>query len=79
LVAFNWHDGCKYVGMSPGMVSGADKEGNRPMLAQRETLKRMIVGGLGAVLFGATCLIAATGPATAIATQSLPAQSSPQS
>jgi len=49
------------------------------MLAQRETLKRMIVGGLGAVLFGATCLIAATGPATAIATQSLPAQSSPQS
>lgn len=45
------------------------------MFAQRETLKRSVVGGLGAILFGATCLLAAAGPAT-VATSSLPAQSS---
>jgi|GEM_PF-4432690 len=30
-------------------------------------LKRMVVGGLGATLFGLTCLLAATGPAQATA------------
>ena len=36
------------------------------MFAHNESLKRMVVGGLGAALFGATCLIAAAGPAKAI-------------
>ena len=30
-------------------------------------LKRMVVGGLGAALFGLTCLLAAAGPAQAVA------------
>ncbi len=30
-----------------------------------EDLKRMVVGGLGAALFGITCLLAAAGPAPA--------------
>jgi hypothetical protein len=34
------------------------------MFAQTsESLKRIVVGGLGAVLFGLTCLVAAAGPA----------------
>lgn len=32
-----------------------------------DDLKRMVVGGLGATLFGLTCLLAATGPAQAVA------------
>ena len=37
------------------------------MFAQsHEALKRMVVGGLGAALFGMTCLLAAAGPAQAI-------------
>jgi len=37
------------------------------MFAQsHESLKRMVVGGLGATLFGLACLLAATGPAQAI-------------
>ncbi len=35
------------------------------MFAQNETLKRAVVGGLGAALFGATCLLGAVGPAKA--------------
>ena len=35
------------------------------MFAQNETLKRAVVGGLGAALFGATCLLGAIGPAKA--------------
>ena len=35
------------------------------MFAQNETLKRIVVGGLGATLFGATCLLGALGPAKA--------------
>jgi hypothetical protein len=38
------------------------------MFAQsKEDLKRMVVGGLGATLFGLTCLLAAAGPAQATA------------
>jgi hypothetical protein len=34
------------------------------MFAQsNEDLKRIVVGGLGAALFGLTCLVAAAGPA----------------
>ncbi|MFC3711471.1 hypothetical protein ACFOMD_02745 [Sphingoaurantiacus capsulatus] len=34
------------------------------MFAQsNESLKRIVVGGLGAALFGLTCLVAAAGPA----------------
>lgn len=32
-----------------------------------EDLKRVVVGGLGAALFGLTCLLAAIGPAQATA------------
>lgn len=50
------------------------------MYAQNETLKRIVLGGLGAALFGATCLLGAIGPVKAAETPaiSLPAQS-PQS
>lgn len=38
------------------------------MFAQsNEDLKRMVVGGLGAALFGFTCLLAAAGPASSVA------------
>ena len=37
------------------------------MFAQsNEDLKRIVVGGLGAALFGLTCLLAAAGPAQAV-------------
>ena len=32
-----------------------------------ETMKRSMIGGLGATMFGLTCLLAATAPATAYA------------
>ena len=44
------------------------------MFAQNETLKRAVVGGLGAALFGATCLLGAVGPAKAA---DLPVQTIP--
>ncbi len=52
-------------------------------LFSNESLKRSTIGGLGATLFGLTCLLAATAPATANAatvpaTLSQPADS-PQS
>ena len=37
------------------------------MFAQsNEDLKRIVVGGLGAALFGLTCLLAAAGPASSV-------------
>jgi hypothetical protein len=50
------------------------------MFAQNETLKRIVVGGLGAALFGATCLLGAVGPAKAADTATItqPAQATPR-
>jgi hypothetical protein len=53
------------------MVSEASRQaqhqGDFEMFAQsNEGLKRMVVGGLGATLFGMTCLLAAAGPAQAV-------------
>ena len=48
------------------------------MFAQsNEDLKRIVVGGLGAALFGLTCLLAAAGPSQTISPVAVAANSQP--
>ena len=48
------------------------------MFAQsNEDLKRIVVGGLGAALFGLTCLLAAAGPAETVVPVQIAATAQP--